>query len=680
MVVIKKSVEEYAADIKWDFSSNSDDINDVNTGSVIDVFSTSVATGIEDVQTYAEDLNNQCFIDTATGEYIDKLGSYVGINRIQGEKSKGIVTFLRNEPTTSNFSLPAGLVVSTQPTLDNGQISFVTLDDVVFSTTLPSEANYETGKIFYAPGQRFFNGLDNMSITRAGSPVTYTKDIEYKIDEGEINFIDNFDMLDDCTDGIWISGANTQDMNIETDEGITSENTFSLLKNNTTVDTISYSKTGSLVTSELQGAGFYIKIKDQSTLDKIKSLTVSLGTSVDDRAELTKPLKIGWNFLSATSESKDLSLYGTIDWTKLNYYYMKVVTNNITDIIAEKEIMFGGLLQGDLTPYHGKYINLAPTSFNNFPDNETNMEYTLIPTSVDVNVEATQIGINGNVASEKVIYKVSSIPEIDFISNYEGYKDGLDLESDEIYRARIVNTKNISDINNINSITSRVDSLSYVLGSSIIDTPKINVVDETFVYDTGVDTYTLKFESIQGGVTTVTSGATTYIENTDYELTSNNTLVWLVAGTKPTNGDNFLVDYEANKIGWFNLNVIGITGTLSPVQLTGVKEVVDTVKSLGVYYNVVEPTYISVVVSCNIDVNENYLASVVRDSLIAGINTYIGSLKLGENVLLAEIYKIGMSTDGLDNIVVNSINGVMSDLSIPDTDAAVNGTHIVLVN
>lgn len=58
-------------------------------------------------------LEQQLFATTSTGDYLDRHGNLLGINRKTAGRAKGSVVFSRDTPATNNITIPKGVVVST---------------------------------------------------------------------------------------------------------------------------------------------------------------------------------------------------------------------------------------------------------------------------------------------------------------------------------------------------------------------------------------------------------------------------------------------------------------------------------------------------------------------------------------------------------------------------------------
>lgn len=107
-------------------------ITDYTPGSNIRTIFESVAIFAEYLQFLVEETYRSFFIDTASQTDLDSRVNDFGMQRKSARFSTGIVTFQRNNPATSTFTIFADTQISTEPDVFGNTISFSLDDDVTF--------------------------------------------------------------------------------------------------------------------------------------------------------------------------------------------------------------------------------------------------------------------------------------------------------------------------------------------------------------------------------------------------------------------------------------------------------------------------------------------------------------------------------------------------------------------
>jgi hypothetical protein len=174
----------------------------MNVGSALDVYTTSICQEINVLYVGLQDLEDKAFIDTSTGVYLDQLALEAGFNRNSGIKALGYVTFIRNSPATSDFSIPEGSQISTIPIQSEEQLIFETITDKTFKTEIENETNiFLDGIFFYKPNQRSYEDLDNISGEVSGVATNFEVDEDFQltdVEDKKIVDVSTVVTLDDC--------------------------------------------------------------------------------------------------------------------------------------------------------------------------------------------------------------------------------------------------------------------------------------------------------------------------------------------------------------------------------------------------------------------------------------------------------------------------------------------------
>ncbi|NCD07116.1 MAG: hypothetical protein EOL97_13440 [Spirochaetia bacterium] len=182
MTYTKKTTEEVKDNIEINVVLNTTQINDINPGSVLDVFASSIAEEIGEQYDDLEEINNGSKIDTATGENLEQLGKLLGVERTPGVNATGEVTFIRNTLPTSTFIIPAGTIVGTAPNSTVQQYSFITQTALTFPlSVVDEEYTYDNTITNYTLNSKVVSSITSVSGISGGSATTFTQNVDYKL-------------------------------------------------------------------------------------------------------------------------------------------------------------------------------------------------------------------------------------------------------------------------------------------------------------------------------------------------------------------------------------------------------------------------------------------------------------------------------------------------------------------
>ena len=147
--------QEIYTNLKQTFLSRQKKLTAIDEPGVISAIFEAVAAELESLYAKVDETVNQAFIDTATGEYLDKIGALVGCVRKQGTKATGTLRFSRTEPATRDYFIPKGTRCRTPLQADRTYLSFVTAQDATLEAgqtyvDVPAEA-VEVGEKYNVP-------------------------------------------------------------------------------------------------------------------------------------------------------------------------------------------------------------------------------------------------------------------------------------------------------------------------------------------------------------------------------------------------------------------------------------------------------------------------------------------------------------------------------------------------
>jgi uncharacterized phage protein gp47/JayE len=789
MTFTVKTFDELVTEMKINLVNNVDEINDLNVGAVIDTVISTFGNSLEGLY---EDLNvvyEGSRISTATETDLDELGSLVGLTRSAGVKSTGVVTFKASASPGANITILENSQISTQPNTTETQLVFNVLEDTVFYDTITDESHlFLSGNYDYKLNQRFINTITTLTATSGGGAETLVENTDFEIIkttdsdydtvfDGEI--ISNADLVsfndcDDKTEGTWVRGeeVNTAALDDYATEHYQGTSCLTLgTLNPTTEMEYTYTKDSTIDASDLS-AFTYLFIRNSTVLSKIVSVKIEYASDVDFinsiyRTFSDELVAEEWNKLELTVGDSYTSATGNFDDARVKYFRITVTMNAGSEISgASGDILLDNLFFSSYEIYTGDIIRFDKDSAI-VPDNNTNFLTTYKPLSVEVNAEAVKVGSEYNVAAGKVVYKISPFPGITSIYNYETFTDGLPEETDDIFRTRVQEASELTNVATVSAIRNNVLSLPAIKTCSIIDMPEKETLGETHIYNDGtakfrlmnlspiagsiivydisrsnvltdldggiddddmvitltdsssfpdygivkIDDELIYYDSKDDGtntlnVGTLLDGTTTgrahngttaaahlneadvnllsYIEDTDFEL-NDYFEVEFKGIDDPTNEDVLLCDYLYEAVGFFNVYVTGLEGELTASQLETVDDLVDSIRSAGIQYEVLQPDYVSISSTIDITLEDGYLLSDVDVDIKTAVSEYINSLDIGYNVLLSKIIQAVFTIEGVSDVEITAIAkdavpvSPVANVTVGDDEKAVSTTALITV-
>jgi uncharacterized phage protein gp47/JayE len=324
------------------------------------------------------------------------------------------------------------------------------------------------------------------------------------------------------------------------------------------------------------------------------------------------------------------------------------------------------------------YYGMAPVYFR------TTESVTLIHgnTEVDASVECEQAGTIGNVQANKIVVINTPVNGITGVTNDNAFDNGMEQETDEEFRRRIIETALGNDAGTESSIkkvtleTLGVSSAFVALASGTVPASRgIGKVDvyikgsniqnatDYVIYHTGTNDYILVYQpakditSITGFVSSVPH---TFVKNTDYQLGDyvddrgiHYGIVHWLSGTRPDNLSVFTVNYTFNKV-------------IRDVQIA-----LESKRWVTMDIWAREATPVTIDVTMSIVVYQGFDQTAIASQVASAITDYINNLALGEDIEKADLIYIAKSQPGVDNV---NITVPASDITIDGDEYAVAGT------
>ena len=123
--------EEIYSRLKQTFLANQNKLSDIDEPGVIYALFQAFASELEELYNAFDDLLDRAFMDTATGEDLDRIGALVGCERKSGSKATGTLRFSRSTPADRDYFIPKGTRARTPLLPDRTYLSFETTEDAI---------------------------------------------------------------------------------------------------------------------------------------------------------------------------------------------------------------------------------------------------------------------------------------------------------------------------------------------------------------------------------------------------------------------------------------------------------------------------------------------------------------------------------------------------------------------
>lgn len=678
MSYITKSQSNVIQDILINLVENVPDITDINVGSIIRQLAEALGIEVSVLYTDLDIVYNGTRLASAMGDDLDNLGLLVGITRRVGTKSEGYVTFLRNQPTGTPFVITQNSTIGTQPNTSTEQQKFIVKVDTTFPTSITNEAHsFADGIYYYKMDERFANTVTDITGTASGSPYTFVATADYNIIsdyEGLIVDVSTITNVDDCETADWSESADATADALDGADYKEGSNSLLLGKSGTTTNYAKYYKIITSVSGANKKLLMYLKIKDSATKSKLAQIDISFGTTNDSNVyTFTIPkasLTIGWDLYSFDYTSTDVTVTGSPLITGIDYAEIKLITTSTSDTLTSGDVKMDFWFFSEANDYVGDIVEFVQTG--TLPDDGTDFFVDYVPLSKEVLCESEDIGTDYNVDIGRIIYKVSSIPNVDNVYNYVAQTGGTDEESDDALRERIQNASSASGKATSESLRQAVLAIPGIISVNVDDTPLKQATNEPHVYNSTTKKFKLDYEIAIDNANLLISdtygGGADYIKGTDYVLnTTTNEIDFNLGGSEPINGNTVYTTYDYNWLGHADLYAAGTAIPMPSTLLNSVVSVVNETKSAGITVSVSEPTVINVSVTATITVESGYVATAIKNNVKETLTNYLDAINIGVDVYLAKLIDIAMGVEGVENI---SITTPASDVSIGANEIA----------
>lgn len=681
MTFIPKDLNLVRNNILLNLVENVDEINDTNVGSALDMF--TVALAYEIVQQY--DSMNVIYkgfnINTSTGDDLNNLGDLIGVERIAGNNATGEVSFIRNQPASSNFQISSGTGVSTQPSANSAVYSFTTTEDVTFTTSNNVSRTFKDGVYEYKLLNKRF---ENVTIDINGSAFTnFTINTDYK---SKIIDTTTYEEINTCeSNSGWTALTGAATLTTNSTYKIQGSNSLNLIKTSTATDTFGY--VNGFTNKDLDGKSLMVSLRTTSSFltNKFESLTIKMGSGYNNGSGNTNN-NYEWTVTDTNSftagdftrfffDISNATTNNAPNIKEIDFVQISMTVQNNSDTVSADDFVMDLWFASKYDNYNGYALVIDDTTK---PTTDDVMDITYSPLSVEASATADNIGTSSNVGVGRITYITTNIANVDSVYNYDAFINGTALENDSDYRNRIITGAYVNATSSANAIVQNVKALSYVDDCLVIDMPEKTENDEAHVYNDTKKEFTLDFFKAKDDSTLLISntigGTADYIKDTDYELTADNKINWDIGGTNPTDGNTVYVDYNYDSVGNFTVVVVGSEGVLTNTQVNEITTLVDDIKSPGTIATISQATYVQTDVGATLTINSSYSTTIVKSNVTTAINDYITSLEIGQDVRLSRIIDVVMDVEGVTDIDTVTINSNANNLTISSTQKAVPQT------
>jgi len=125
------TVDTIYSNLKSTFLSKQNKLSDIDEPGVVYAILYGIAKELTDLYETTAQIINRAFIDTATGEDLDRIGSLVGCTRKGGTKATGTLRFSRTTPADRDYLIPKGTRARTPLQPDKTYLSFQITEDAI---------------------------------------------------------------------------------------------------------------------------------------------------------------------------------------------------------------------------------------------------------------------------------------------------------------------------------------------------------------------------------------------------------------------------------------------------------------------------------------------------------------------------------------------------------------------
>jgi len=232
-----------------------------------------------------------------------------------------------------------------------------------------------------ANGQTVNKGGVDIILDRTFKSPTYSIPNRFKvaINTVDVNYgdvalvtevpISGTEMIDSCsaTTGWTASGTNSITVNATMfkPDGVT-DGALNIVKSDITSATFSVSKSTTSINGTSKDFTMWFYIKDATALAKLKSsgtcLTIRFGSDNSNyyyKDYTVADLSTGWNFLKIVIPGGMTGTTSTPTITALDYTYIAIITNNITDVFVAGDIIYDAIRAASVDDYYKTVESIA---------------------------------------------------------------------------------------------------------------------------------------------------------------------------------------------------------------------------------------------------------------------------------------------------------------------------------
>lgn len=679
-----KELNDIISDLLLNVFNNTPDVTDANIGGVLRQMLEAVAQEISLLYESLQTIYDGSRVDYAIGTDLEQIGAIVGITRKTGTQAEGNVSFMRNTPAPSDFTIAASSIVSTQPNTAEEQLRFLVVNNTVYSATITGEAHrFRDGIYDYPMDERIISTISQLQADVLAVPTNLTDGVDFQIvkDATDIRIEDasTLVILDSCEVANWTQSADAAAEVLDAANFREGLNSLSLGKTGVVTDTASYETIlGAVKDGSDADLHLWLYIDDAPTLAVLKQIEITYGSggSAANSFKLVfddTDLATGWQILRIDRDDIDLIQTGFPSITAINFLKIALVTNNIGDTFASGKVKMDFWRFTADSEYNGDYVQFLVAGTQ--PDDDTDYTVNYVPLSKEVLCRAEAVGVKYNVSKRKIVFKVSNIPNVLNILNYVAMGGGVDLETDEELRTRI-KEGSLSGEATANALRQAVLAVNGVTSVTVDDLPQKSAANEAHRFVTPTLVYKLDFEIALDNATLYidgTAGSVPFIftKGVDYVLTATNEIQWLGTGTNPDNNTDFFVDYDYEWLGHVEMFVSGVQTPLPPTVLTAVQDAVAETKAAGVDVDIIEPTVVSVNVTATVTVESGYDVAATKLLVEDNLRTYLNGLGVDDDVYVSELIRVIQDTEGVQN---STVTIPAADVTIATNQIAKAGT------
>jgi len=676
-----KPLNDIISDLLLNVFNNVDDVTDGNVGGVLRQMLEAVALEISLLYDSLQIIYDGSRVDTATGTDLEQIGALVGVTRKDGTNAQGDVSFIRLTPASVDFTIAANSIVSLQPNTGEEQLRFLAVANTTFFASIDTELHtFRDGIFGYPLTERLLDSITLLEAEVGAVPGTaLTEGVDFEIIPNavavRIEDADSLVMLDDCETADWTESADATADALDAVEFREGSNSLKLGKSGVASNTITYEKI--LAATEDGSDGdlhVWIYVKDATALSKIDELKLLYASGGNDNNSyelsfLNAELTTGWQRLWVSRNDDSIVQTGFPSISAINFLRITIITPLAADTLTSGDVNMDMWSFTEDTEYDGDYINFIIGGTH--PDDNTDFDTDYVPLSREVPCIAESVGIKYNVSKHKIVFMVSSIPNIQSVDNYEQMGGGVDVETDDELRERIQDTS-LAGAATAEALRQACLAVDGITSVSVRDMPSQSASSEGHLYSTLQTEYQLDFEVAMDTATLSLVGTvgavpgTPFIKNTDYVLDSRSQIVWQGGGTKPDNATIFYADYDYDWLGHVEVFVSGIEAPLPASVLAEVITAVDDTRAAGIEVQVLEPTIVAVDVTTNVDVLTGYDTALVLVDVADSIRDFLNTRGVGDDVFVSELIRVIQETAGVEN----------SSVSVPAVDVVIDVNEV----